>query len=75
MAKNVSDWCNFATIPANIVAGKKPPQQTAARASSQGVTGLTVGEVFGPGRVGSIGDLFSVGNTIAPAACAASPVE
>lgn len=38
------------------------------------MTGLTVGDVFGPGRAGSIGDFGSVGSTAAPAARAASPV-
>src|SRR3954463_10126180 len=48
---------------------------TAARArASYGVTGLTVGDVFGPGRAGSIGDFGSVGRILAPAARAASPV-
>jgi hypothetical protein len=45
-----------------------------AKAETYGVTGLTVGDVFGPGRSGSIGDLGSVGSTLAPAAWAASPV-
>ena len=39
-----------------------------------GVTGLTVGDVFGPGRSGSTSDFGAVGSTLAPAACAASPV-
>ena len=37
-----------------------------------GVTGLTMGDVFG--RAGSMGDFGAVGRTLAPAARAASPV-
>ncbi len=52
----------------------RAPRRRSQEVASYGVTGLTVGEVFGPGRAGSIDDFGLVGRTAAPAARAASPV-
>lgn len=71
----VPDRPGWGTEPNEEALRAHPPKTTTgAKADAYGVTGLMVGEIFGPGRSGSTGDFGSVGSTLAPAAWAASPV-